>query len=87
MDVHDPAGHLHGTRERDRDVADANRHGVAIDNHEPALGIHDQARAVIVALSDPGNRIRHVESNHRERGCQGFQARILVLRILRGATP
>ncbi len=85
MDVYDATGYLQGACEGDGDVADAYRHRIPIDDDEASLGVHDEPGAVVVALGDARNGIRHVERNDDERGRQRRQPRVLVLRKLRRA--
>ena len=59
-------------------------HGVAIDEHQPALGIEDHARAVVAALGDAGHGIRHVEVDQHERRRELVDDRIGRLRVARG---
>ncbi len=85
VDIDDASRHLNGAGESDRNVADPHRDRVAIYDDQAALGVDDQAGAVIVALGNAGNRIRHVEGHHRQRRRERGQQRILVLRKLRRA--
>ena len=65
--VFDLAGHFDRAADRDAHVAWRDRHRVAIDDDEAALGVDDDAGAVVVALGDAGQRERHVERHQHER--------------------
>ena len=54
--VLDAARHLDRARERQPHVADRHRHGVAVDDDQAALGVDDEAGAVVVAVGDAGDR-------------------------------
>ena len=85
MDVDHLGRNLHRVRESQAHVADRHRHGVAVGDHEPMLGIDDQSGALVVALAHPGKRVRHVEAHADERGCQARRDRITRHRCGRSA--
>jgi hypothetical protein len=65
--VDDLAGNLDGAGKGQPHVAHRHRHGVAVGDDQAALGVDDQPGAVIVALGDARDRIRHVEGNADQR--------------------
>src|SRR5882757_6651381 len=84
MNEFDLAGHLDRAVERNAHIAHGERYGIAIDHHQPALRIDDEAGAVIVLLRNSGDEIRHVERDHYQGRRQAIDARIAGLRELRG---
>ena len=80
MHVLDAARDLDRAGERQPHVAERRRHGVAIDDDQAALGVDDHARAVVAALGDARDRIRHVEVDQHERRREPIDDRIGRLR-------
>ena len=67
MDVLDAARDLERARESEPHVAHRDGHRVAVDDDPAALGVGDEARAVVVAIGDARHRVRHVEVHEHER--------------------
>ncbi len=86
MHVDHLAGNLQRSTEGQPHVTQRKRHGVAVGNHQAALGIHDQSGAVVVAVADAGQRERHVEGQLHQRWRQRGGGLVAHHRQLRGAT-
>ncbi len=67
MHEFDLAGNLERATEGEPHITQRYRHGVAIDHHQTALGIHQQSGAVIVAFTDAGDGKGHVEGDMNQR--------------------
>ncbi len=84
VDVLDASRDLERAREREAHVAHRDRHGVAVDDDPAALGVGDEPGAVVIAVSDAGHGVRHVEVHEHERRRDGLHV-LLALARERGA--
>ncbi len=89
MDELDASRDFYRARESNPDVAHRDRHGVAVDNDPAALGVDDQAGAVVVPVRHTGNRVGHAVVDENERRHDLLDVRLPLgreARLLRSRT-
>ena len=78
MNKEDAPRYFQAAGESQADIAHRDRHGIAIDDHQPTFRINNQAGAVIKAIGDARNCVWHIEIDHDQRWRQPPRTRIAV---------
>ena len=78
MHLHDLGINLERTRERNRNVADCYRHGVAVHDHVTTLRVDHETGAVVMTIRYARNRVGQIEGHYNQRRRNRSSSRVIV---------